>query len=285
MAAAAATLVACAPATDSDDGIRIVASTNVYGDLAAAVGGELVTVTSVIDDPSKDPHEYQADARTQLAVSKAELIVRNGGGYDDFIDTMVDAANPDVSVIDAVELSGYDTAAPDFNEHVWYDFPTVARVVEAIAEQLAELDPGNAAQYTDRAERVGDELAGLGARATELSQRFGGTGVAITEPVPLYLLEALGLVNRTPPAFSEAVEDDTDVPAAVLRDTLELFASGEVALLVFNPQTGGPQTDAVRSAAEEAGVPAVAADELLPTGLSYVEWQSALLDEIETALG
>ena len=87
-------------------------------------------MTSIIDDPDQDPHEYEADARTQLALSKADLVVRNGGGYDDFIDTMLAAAgNDDVVVIDAVELSGFDADAADFNEHVWYDYPTVGKVV------------------------------------------------------------------------------------------------------------------------------------------------------------
>ena len=46
------------------------------------------SVTAVIDSPDKDPHEYEADAQTQLALSKARLVIENGGGYDDFVDTM-----------------------------------------------------------------------------------------------------------------------------------------------------------------------------------------------------
>src|SRR6476659_1325358 len=62
--------------------IPVVASTNVWGDIVKQVGGEYVDVVSVIADPSADPHSYEANAQTQLALSKAKLVVENGGGYD-----------------------------------------------------------------------------------------------------------------------------------------------------------------------------------------------------------
>ena len=71
----------------------------------------------------------------------------------------------------------------------------------------------------------------------------------------------------------------------MLRDTLRLFTDGEVALLVYNPQTGGPQTEAVLAAAEDAGVAAVAAGELLPEGSTTSTWQRDLIDEIAAGLG
>ena len=64
--------------------LQIVASTNIWGDIASTVGGELVEVTSIIDSVKKDPHSYEATARDQLAVEKANLVIANGGGYDDF---------------------------------------------------------------------------------------------------------------------------------------------------------------------------------------------------------
>jgi zinc/manganese transport system substrate-binding protein len=268
-----------------DAGTLVVASSGVYGDLVSAVGGDTISVGSIIDDPAKDPHEYEANARTQLTLSHADLVVRNGGGYDDFIATMLSATdNADVAVIDAVELSGYDATAPDFNEHVWYDYPTVSRVVTAIESQLTRLQPGNARIYADNAEALQSELASLQDRVARLNLGHSGTPVAITEPVPLYLLDAIGLRNRTPAAFSEAVANDTDVSPAVLRRTLELFSEGAVALLVYNPQTGGPQTDAILVAADDAGVPAVTAGELPPPGVDYTDWQNALLDDLEAAL-
>ena len=72
-----------APAAASK--VAVVASTNVYGDIVARIGGDKVSVTSVISDPDQDPHSYEATAQDRLAVSKAKLVIANGGGYDDFL--------------------------------------------------------------------------------------------------------------------------------------------------------------------------------------------------------
>ena len=76
------------PSSASDGTVDVVASINVWGDIVSTIGGDQVKVTSLITDPSADPHSYEANARTQLAVSEADLIVENGGGYDDFMDTL-----------------------------------------------------------------------------------------------------------------------------------------------------------------------------------------------------
>src|ERR1700754_5216056 len=61
--------------------VSVVASTNVYGDIAKQIGGDKVKVTSIISDPSQDPHSYEANTQTQLELSKAKVVIENGGGY------------------------------------------------------------------------------------------------------------------------------------------------------------------------------------------------------------
>ena len=117
-----------------------------------------------------------------------------------------------------------------------------------------------------------------------LAEEHAGTGVAITEPVPLYLLDAAGLVNRTPEEFSEAVEEGSDVPPAVLEQTLALFGGRTVGLLAYNEQASGPQTELVLKAAKDNGVPVVGMTETLPAGLDYVGWMQGNLDAVGSAL-
>ena len=286
-AAVMATLAGCSGSVaDAPAGIQVVASTNVYGDLASTVGGRYAHVTSIIDDPSKDPHEYQADARTQLAVSKAQVIIENGGGYDDFVGTMLSASgNKTATVVNAVALSGYDATAAGFNEHVFYDYPTVAKVIDAIVADFGQADPSHAALFANNGAKLRIQLDTLENSAKNLSAATTGIGVAITEPVPDYVLGDLGMKIVTPTAFSEAIEQGTDAPASVLEQTLQTFSSGAAKVLVYNVQTGGPQTDAVLAAAKKAGVPAVPVSETLPTGLSYIDWQKGVLATIAQALG
>ena len=96
--------------------------------------------------------------------------------------------------------------------------------------------------------------------------------------MPLYLLDAVGLQNKTPDAFSEAIEEGSDVPAKVLDETLQLYSKHEVKLLAYNAQTTGPETEKVLTAAKQNGIPVVPVTETLPSGKDYVGWMSANLD-------
>lgn len=290
--ALAAGLTGCAaappgPADTASGPVRIVASTSVYGDIAARIGGGHVSVTSIIDDPSRDPHEYQADGQNELSVAKAAIVIENGGGYDDFMDALLAAAkNDDVVVLNAARIAGHASSAlsGDVNEHLWYDLATVRRVADRLVSALALAQPGSAPAFESNGAAFDADIARLQHREASLKKTYAGTPVGITEPVPLYVLDAIGLRNRTPKQFSTAVEEGRDVPPTVLRATLELYRRQKVALLAYNPQTSGPQAAAVLRAARAAGIPAVPFAEVLPQGAHYVPWLAATLDRVEKAL-
>ena len=297
---------ASAPAGSGDDSgiVQVVASTNVYGDIASRVGGDLVEVTSIISGPAQDPHSYEATAQDQLTLSNADLVIENGGGYDPFIDSMLEASGDEnVVVVNASEASGLleegeegdDDHAGEteeehaahiegFNEHVWYSFHGVERIAEEIAHELGEIDEANATAYEENYEAFAAEIAELEERAEGMRSQVAGQGAAVTEPVPDYLLKEVGFENITPSDFSEAVEEGTDVSPAVLQETLSLFDDGSVSLLAYNVQTSGPITEQVRTAAEDAGVAIVSLTETLPDGEDYISWMSGNLDLIEDAL-
>lgn len=293
-------------ATDDTTGIAVVASTNVYGSIAEAIGGGGVTVTNIIDSAAQDPHSYEASAQDQLAISKADVIVENGGGYDPFIDTLIDAAASDeVTVLTAVDLSGklpdsvpaddhdheHDAGGDDhghvegFNEHVWYDPATADAVAAELAHHFAEIDPDHADTYDENYTEFAADLGAVTDAAAAIKADADGSGVAITEPVPVYLLEAAGLVNLTPDTFSEAIEEGTDVSPASLSELLDLIDSGDVALLAYNEQTSSPETERVREAADKASVPVVSFAETLPDGEDYVSWMTDNITAISDALG
>ncbi|WP_378146233.1 metal ABC transporter substrate-binding protein [Cnuibacter sp. UC19_7] len=316
--AAAALLSACSSTPASTDPsassgaagtLSVVASTNVYGSIAAAIGGEDVQVTSLIDDPAQDPHEYEATARDQLTLSQATVVIENGGGYDPFVDSMLSSAgNTGAVVLNASEISGLmpsdaaDTTADadhtdsaddagdghdhveGFNEHVWYSFAAMDALAKQLAEALGEADPDDAATFEANYQTFSGELATLTKGTDDIAAAHRGEGVAITEPVPLYLLEAAGLVNKTPAEFSEAVEEGTDVPPLVLQQTIQLMTDRSVAMLAYNEQTTGGQTEQVSDAATAAGIPVVGFTETLPDGDDYISWMTANVKAVADAL-
>lgn len=267
--------------------VRVVASTSVYGDIAATIGGRHVSVESIIDNPDRDPHEYQADGQNELSVSKAAIVIENGAGYDDFMNDLLAAApNDDVTVLNAAAISGRNQhpAHGEFNEHLWYDLGTMRRLADRLATVLAKAEPASAGAFRSNAGSLDADLERLQGREATLKAKHAGTPVGITEPVPLYLLDAIGLDNKTPTAFSTAVEEDRDVAPTVLRSTLQLYRSHRVALLAYNPQTGGPQTEAVLSAARDARIPTVPFAEVMPRGSHYVSWMRRTIDAVAKGL-
>jgi zinc/manganese transport system substrate-binding protein len=316
-AASVVGLTACgssAPSAAPEQGGRpvVVASTDVYGAVAQAVGGDLVEVTSLIDDPAADPHSYESTPADAAVVARASIVVFNGGGYDDFVPQLVESAGGRGTVIDVVELSGLAPAEEAeeaeaageqhsddqqhsdgdghghgaFNEHVWYDMPTVQKLADRLATDLGTDDPANAATYTANAQRFTGAVDGLITDTRALATAHTGTRVASTEPVPGYLLQAAGLEDVTPEAFTEAVEEDSDPPAAALAETLTLLGPPEpVRLLIVNAQTATPSTDQIRAAAQTGGVPVVEVTETLPDGATdYPSWMGAQIDAISAAL-
>jgi zinc/manganese transport system substrate-binding protein len=286
LALVAATLLAgCSDASSAatDDRIAVVASTDVWGSVVEAVGGGHVAVTSLIDDPSRDPHEFQASVRDQLAVQRARIVVENGGGYDDFMTRLVSAAHRPAA-LDAVRLSGRRAGAQDFNEHVWFDLPTVRRVADAVNTALIRADPRHRADYEADRTAFHGKLDDLQAQESRIRNAAAGRGVAITEPVPLYLAAACGLVDRTPRGFGSAIEDGRDVPPALLQAQLRLVRSRGVALLAVNDQTEDPVTDQVVAAARGAALPVVGFGETLPAGRSFVSMFHGELDAVAAAV-
>ena len=284
--------------------IEVVTSTNVYGDIVREIGGDKVNVKALITKASQDPHSYEATTQDKLAVSKAKLVVENGGGYDDFIHKLADDSNlGHDNIISAVEVSGLApeeeptagaTAEEDdhghshdhgsFNEHVWYSLDAMTKLADAVEAKLAALEPASAPTFKANAAAFKQEISGLNSQVTGLTATAAQAPVAVTEPVPLYLLEAAGLVNKTPADYTAAIEEGSDVPPAALKEATELAGSKDIRFLAYNTQTEGPQTQALKKAAEAAGTPVLDFSETLPDGKTYLQWMSANVDSIKQAL-
>jgi len=115
--------------------VNVVAAENFYGDMARQIGGDRVSVTSIMSDPNVDPHEYESSVDDAKALASADLVIENGGGYDDWMDKLL-SASPSTS---RVVLKGFDIAPnklPD-NEHVWYSPDNAGAIAHAIARSLA----------------------------------------------------------------------------------------------------------------------------------------------------
>ncbi|MGI9126562.1 MAG: metal ABC transporter solute-binding protein, Zn/Mn family [Mycobacterium sp.] len=264
----------------------VVASTDVWGSVAQAVAGEDARVSSIVTSGSADPHSFEASPSDTAAITDATVVVYNGGGYDAWVDTVLQS-RPDVPAVNAYKL--LDAAAlgepQPANEHVFYELGTAKAVAAQIAERLAEADPGKAGQYRSRASEFGKRADEILEQERALRTTHPGAVAVATEPVAHYLLLAAGLADRTPTGFTAAIEQDTDPAPVDVAELLDLITNREVAALMFNDQTVTEATRRVRSAAQTAGVPVVTVTETLPVGSDYLTWQSETANRLARALG
>jgi zinc/manganese transport system substrate-binding protein len=240
-------------------------------------------VRSIIQDPAADPHSDESTPADAAAITGADLVVVNGGGYDEWVEQILegDPALRERSV-EAFALRG-DQAQE--NEHVWFDPTAVKGVVTQVADRLAAVEPAQAGALRERATAFSGRVDAEAARLAAIGPARPGSRVVATEPIAQYLLTTAGVADATPPAFSEAIETETDPPAATLAETNQLVASRGVNALVFNPQTETPITTGLRDAAGGAGVPVVNVTETLPAGQDYLQWYGGTGSELARALG
>lgn len=282
-AVAAVTLSGCSDSADgaSDGKLAVAASTDVYGDIISQIGGDHVDVTSLITGPDVDPHDFEPGTDTGLEVSKADLVVVNGAGYDAFMDKLLEAApNDDRRVVDLADELGVKEGA---NPHLWYDIPKLPDIATAIGDALAEADPDHADDYQAGAEKFTDSLGELDKTVDQISNEQGA--VAATEPVADYLIEAAGLTDETPKDFSQAVENESEPSPQAVSDFRKLITEHTIDALIYNEQTSGGAASSIKDLADSEGVPVIPVTETLPDGTTYQAWQQAQATDLADALG
>ena len=301
-AASALALAGCASseAAGHDDGrVAVVASTSVYGQIAEEIGGDLVEVTSIVSSTNQDPHSFEPSAQDQLAIRHADLVIENGGGYDSFMDALLEASGSAAPVLTAVEFSPHwtgDSAAHSdgdahahehvegFNEHVWYDVEAMGALAHGIASQLETANPDGGEVFAANLDAFLADIAVLEDALAAVEAEHAGADVFVTEPVPLWLTEAAGLDDVAPEDFTEAVEEGQDVAPATLLAALKLVRSGDLRAVIANSQTGGAETALIIDEAQQRSIPVLEFAEILPDGGTYVSWMQANIDALAGAL-
>jgi zinc/manganese transport system substrate-binding protein len=280
-------LGACTPVTASPSNngavIPVLGTENFYADLLTQIGGSRVTASSILNDPSADPHEYEASPATAKLVADSKLVIVNGIGYDDFMQKLLAASTkPDRVVINVQAILG---VKDDVNAHVWYEPATMPKVADAATTALAKLDPQNAAYFAAQKAKYLAALKPMNDKIASLKAKYSGAPIAFTENVAGYLTDAIGLKVLTPPSFMEAIESGTDPAPADVAAERDLITGHKVKALLYNSQVTSPLTEQIRDLAIKNNVPVVRVAETIPPSFkTFQEWQLAQLDELEKAL-
>jgi zinc/manganese transport system substrate-binding protein len=264
--------------------IRVVAAENEYGNVVAQIGGKHVNVTSVENNPNTDPHTYEVSPSVAQAISGAQLVIQNGVGYDAFMEK-IESASPNSKrhVINVQHLLGLPDSTP--NPHLWYRPTTMPKVANAVADDLATLQPAKAAYFKANAAKFITSLHPWLAAIAHFKATYPATPVATTEPVADYMLEAAGTDNLTPFGFQADIMNGVDPSPQDVTSQTGLFTGHKVKVFVYNQQVTDALTEGFITAAKKAGIPVVGVYETMPVpGYNYQSWMLAEVEALQKAV-
>ena len=262
--------------------IAIVAAENFYGDVAQQIGGDQVSVASILSNPDQDPHLFETAPSVVREVAAAQVVIYNGADYDPWMERLLEVTpKPGRVVIVAADLM--HKKAGD-NPHLWYDPPTMPTVAKALSAALSAADPAHADDYATRLKIFLASLQPLNDKIAAIRAKYAGTAVAATEPVFGYMAAALHL-TMLERRFQLAVMNNTEPSASDLAAFEGDLKTHKIRVLFYNKQASDKIVQHLVDLARAANIPVVGVTETCPPGLSYQDWMLSELDETETALG
>ncbi|WP_411882458.1 metal ABC transporter substrate-binding protein [Polaromonas sp. YR568] len=170
---AALALFAVAATSHAADKLPVLASFSILGDLVRVVGGERVSVTTLVG-PDEDAHVFEPKPQDAKNILQTRLLVTNGLGFEPWAQKLVQSAGyKGRSVVASQGVKprtlpsekGHSHAETD--PHAWQDPTLVMVYVRNIAAALGQLDPASASSYQANSEAYVKELQALDAWAKE----------------------------------------------------------------------------------------------------------------------
>jgi len=258
--------------------IQVVASLDFYGEVAKAVGGNKVSVQSIINNPAVDPHDYEPTTKVGKSVASADLVVASGIGYDGWMDKVVKSTD---------KSKNYLRVADDLmnkkegdNEHIWYDPRTMPKLANTLADKFAKKDPADKATFKANAKKYIASLDNLNTLINKLKSKVNGQLVDVSEPVFGYALDYLGYkVNDD--HFSKSTEDGTDYSAKDIHGIETDIKEKKIAFFVNNIQASSKTVNQLVKLAEQNNVPVLKVTETLPKGKNYRTWMTSQYQQLE----
>ncbi|HUI13801.1 MAG TPA: metal ABC transporter solute-binding protein [Xanthobacteraceae bacterium] len=269
------------PAHSTVDKIAIVAAENFYGDVAQQVGGNRVSVTSILHNPDQDPHLFETSPSSVRELVAARVVIYNGADYDPWMEKLLEATSKPGRI--AIIVADLMRKKAGDNPHLWYDPMTMPAVANALANSLSAIDPAHADDYATRAKTFIASLRPLNNKIAGIRTMYNGQPVTATEPVFGYMAAALHLTMLNQ-RFQLAIMNNTEPSARDIAAFEEDIEKRKVRVLFFNKQTSDTLVRYLIDLAHASKIPVVGVTETCPAGKSYQDWMLDELDQTENAL-
>jgi ABC-type Zn uptake system ZnuABC Zn-binding protein ZnuA len=238
-------------------GLRVVATTTQVADLAANVGGDRVQVTSLLK-PGIDAHDYEPSPADIDAIARADLVVQNGVGLEEWLGDTIESSGFDGPVVDASQGVRLRQVDGEADPHIWQDPRNAQRMAANIERGLAGAEPADAAAFEANLAAYTKKLQALDAEVERQIDSLANKKVVTNHDAFGYYLDRYGLelVGSVIPSFDSSAElSGRDIRDLVAR----IKATGVKA--IFSETSLPPR--AAETIGREAGVKVVVGTDAL----------------------
>ena len=227
------TLAALTNARAAGGKIAVEAAENFYGDVAQQIGGDRVSVTSIMSNPDQDPHLFETSPSVVRQIAAAQVVIYNGADYDPWMDRLLKVAPKSGRV--AIVAADLVHKKPGDNPHLWYDPATMPAVAKALAAAFSAADPAHASSYMTRLETFVASLRPLNEKIAAIRAKYSDVPVTASEPVFGYMAAALHLTMLNQ-SFQLAIMNDTEPSARDVAEFERDLTTHKIRGLSYNMQ-------------------------------------------------
>jgi zinc/manganese transport system substrate-binding protein/manganese/iron transport system substrate-binding protein len=241
--------------------VTVVTTTTQLTDFARRIGGARVEVYGVLK-ANVDPHDYEPSPADLATMGRADLLVKNGVGFEQWFGNVIAGAAPKGTVLDAsqgivIRRSEGDDAG-EADPHIWHNPQNAIVMATTIEQGLEAADPAGGAFFQRNLADFTDELHRLDAEIRAEIDSLTNKKLVTNHDAFGYYIDHFGLeyVGSIIPSFDTSAELSVqDVSRVVAR----IKATGTKA--VFS-ETSLPRKTA-EAIGREAGVRVVAGEDAL----------------------
>lgn len=201
--------------------LQVVTSFSILADLTHQVGGEHIQITNMVG-PDADAHTYEPTPDDAKALLKARLIIKNGLGFEPWLDRLVTSTETKTPVITASRgvipriLDEDGETIPD--PHAWHNLANIELYVSNITKALIAVDPANKADYERNSQTYLKQIYRLLAEAKSRlgSLPPGNRKIVTSHDAFGYLGQAYGINFMAPQGLSTEREPSAAEVAALI---------------------------------------------------------------------
>ena len=144
-------MIAVAFPAHAEDRLNIVASFSILGDFVRNVGGERVSVTTLVGADG-DAHVYVPTPTDAKKIADAKLVVVNGLGLEGWLPRLVKSAGGKASIVTATSGIAPLKLGSDADPHAWQSVANAKIYVGNIRDALVAADPASAGLFRSQAD-------------------------------------------------------------------------------------------------------------------------------------